>query len=167
MVLLAPCCGFSPVKRCGNQVNWYSNRIRYSKTTSTWAKQDSLVEDPKKKEYSQAWFQHFPFCSCILITESNAALANAALVLSSKNWKIYSTWGAASKNKSKKAWVCTFSLLPCRNRCRFSESDFLYAGAPTIENKIELKIQNTKVASAKVAFDIVRLISRGLKVEHL
>ena len=31
-----------------------------------------------------------------------------------------------------------------------------FAGAPTIENKIELKIQNTKVASTKVAFDTVR-----------
>ena len=36
---------------------------------------------------------------------SNAALANAALVLSSKNWKKYSRWGAASKNKSKKPWI--------------------------------------------------------------
>ena len=36
---------------------------------------------------------------------SNAALANAALVLSSKNWKKYSRWGAASKNKSKKPWA--------------------------------------------------------------
>ena len=34
---------------------------------------------------------------------SNAALANAALVLSSKNRKEYSRWGAASKNKSKKS----------------------------------------------------------------
>ena len=80
------------------------------------------------------------------------------LVLSSKNWKKYSRWGAASKNKSKKPWVCIFTLLPCRNRCRFSESGFLFAGAPTIENRIEQKIQNTKVASAKVAFDTVRQI---------
>ena len=36
---------------------------------------------------------------------SNAALANAALVLSSKNWKKYSRWGAASKNNSKKPWA--------------------------------------------------------------
>ena len=36
---------------------------------------------------------------------SNAALANAALVLSSQNWKKYSRWGAASKNKSKRPWV--------------------------------------------------------------
>ena len=35
---------------------------------------------------------------------SDAAVANAALVLSSKNWKQYSRWGAASKNKSKKPW---------------------------------------------------------------
>ena len=36
------------------------------------------------------------------------------------------------------------------------KADFLFAGAPTIENKIEQPIQNTKVASAKVAFDTVR-----------
>ena len=32
---------------------------------------------------------------------------------------------------------------------------FFSAGVPTIENRIEQKIQNTKVASAKVAFDTV------------
>ena len=32
-------------------------------------------------------------------------VSNAALVLSSKNWKKYSRWGAASKNKSKKPWA--------------------------------------------------------------
>ena len=36
------------------------------------------------------------------------------------------------------------------------KADFFFVGAPTIENKIEQKIQNTKVASAKVAFDTVR-----------
>ena len=36
---------------------------------------------------------------------SNAALAKTALVLSSKNRKKYSRWGAASNNKSKKPWV--------------------------------------------------------------
>ena len=35
-----------------------------------------------------------------------------------------------------------------------------FAGAPTIGNKIEFKIQNTKVASPKVAFDTVRLRGR-------
>ena len=35
------------------------------------------------------------------------------------------------------------------------KADFFFAGAPTIENKIEQKTQNTKVASAKVAFDTV------------
>ena len=38
----------------------------------------------------------------------------------------YSRWGVASKNKSKNPWVCIFTLLPCRNRCRFSESGFLF-----------------------------------------
>ena len=49
---------------------------------------------------------------------SNAALAKAALVLSSKNWKKYSRWGAASK----KIQNALGFLPPCGNRCRFSES---------------------------------------------
>ena len=36
--------------------------------------------------------------------------------------------------------------------------DFFFACAPTIENEIEQEIQDTKVASAKVAFDTVREI---------
>ena len=59
---------------------------------------------------------------------SNAALANAALVLSSKNWKKSPRRGAVSKNKSKKPWASIFTLSPCGkfagNRCRFSESGF-------------------------------------------
>ena len=58
---------------------------------------------------------------------SNAALANAALALSLKIWKNVSSWGAASKNKSKKPWVCIFTLLLCGNRCRFSESVILFS----------------------------------------
>ena len=34
----------------------------------------------------------------------------------------YSRWGAASKNKSKKPCAMIFTLSPCGNRCRFSES---------------------------------------------
>ena len=56
------------------------------------------------------------------------------------------------------------SLGPAFSRCRragidaaLAKADFFFAGAPTIENKIEQTIQNTKVASAKVAFDTVRL----------
>ena len=84
-----------------------------------------------------------------------------ALVLSAKNWKIFSRWGAASKNKSKKPWVL-FSLC-CRAGidAALVKADFFSAGVPTIENKIGQKIQNTKVASAKVAFDTVRLLEKG------
>ena len=57
---------------------------------------------------------------------SNAALANAALVLSSKNWKKYSRWGAASKNKSKNRWASIFTLSPCGKEFRFSESGILF-----------------------------------------
>ena len=73
----------------------------------------------------------------------------------------YSRWGAASKNKSQKPWACSFTLPPCGNRCRFSESALFSASAPTIENKIERKNQNTKVACAKVAFDTVRINLTG------
>ena len=86
---------------------------------------------------------------------SNAALANAALVLSSKNWKNYSRWGAALKNKSKKPWA---SISLCRRagiHAALVKADFFFGGAPTIENKIEQTFQNTKVASTKVAFDTV------------
>ena len=59
---------------------------------------------------------------------SNATLANAALMLSSKMEK-YSRWGPASKNKSKKPWAL----------CRRAECNLFFAGAPTIGNKIESK----------------------------
>ena len=33
----------------------------------------------------------------------------------------YSRWGAALKNKSKKPWASSFTLSPCRNRCRIGD----------------------------------------------
>ena len=89
---------------------------------------------------------------------SNAALANAALVPSSNNRKKYSRWGAASKIKSKKPWVFSrhAGIDAALVRC-----NLFFAGAPTIENKIEFKIQSTKVASAKVALDTVRVEGRN------
>ena len=43
------------------------------------------------------------------------------------------------------------------------KADFFFAGVPAVENKIEQKIEITKVASAKVAFDTVRkTISWGI-----
>ena len=54
------------------------------------------------------------------------------------------------------------SLGPAFSLCRRAgidaalvKADFFFAGVSTIENKIEQNIQNTKVASAKVAFDTV------------
>ena len=38
------------------------------------------------------------------------------------------------------------------------KADFFFAGVPSIEDKIEQEIRNTKVASAKVAFDTVRIL---------
>ena len=87
---------------------------------------------------------------------SNAALANAALVLSSKNWKNIRGRGQRRKINPK-------TLGPAFSLCHragidaaFAKVDFLFVGAPTIEKKIEQKNQNTKVASARVAFDTVR-----------
>ena len=68
----------------------------------------------------------------------------------------YSRWVAASK-KIQKGIRPTFSL--CRHvgiDAALAKADFFFAGAPTIKNKFEKQIQNTKVASAKVAFDTVR-----------
>ena len=54
---------------------------------------------------------------------SNAALANAALVLSSKIG-INIQDGGHCRNLSKKPCACIFTLSPCGNRCRFSGSEF-------------------------------------------
>ena len=81
---------------------------------------------------------------------SNAALANAALVLSSKNWKKYSRW-ARRRKINPKSLGSVFSLC-CRAGmdAALVKADFFFTGVPTIENKIEQKIQNTKVASATI-----------------
>ena len=62
----------------------------------------------------------------------------------------------ASNDKSK-------NLAPVSSLCNRAGTDaalvrthFIFAGAPTIKNKIEQNIQNTQVASAKVALDTVR-----------
>ena len=80
-----------------------------------------------------------------------------------KKLKKYSKWGAASNNKSKKPWVCIFALSPCGNRCRFSESGFLFRRR-TIENKIDQKIQTLRWRLAKVAFDTVQLFSEVVNI---
>ena len=90
---------------------------------------------------------------------SNAALANAALVLSSKNWENIRD-GVQRRKTNAKSLGPAFSL--CRRAgidAALAKADFLFAGAPTIENKIEQQIQNTKVASARVAFDTVRTMN--------
>ena len=50
-------------------------------------------------------------------------------------------------------------LPPCGNGCRFSESAICSSrGHPPSKIKLEFKIQNTKVAPAKVAFDTVQTV---------
>ena len=69
--------------------------------------------------------------------------------------------GGQHRKINPKSLAPTFSL--CRRAgidAALAKADFLFAGAPSIKNKIEQKIQNTKVASAKVAFATVR----GFKV---
>ena len=82
-------------------------------------------------------------------------VSNAALVLSSKIGKNIRDGGQHRKINPK-------SLGPAVPLCRrvgidaaLAKADFFFAGAPTIGNKIEQKIQNTKVSSTKVAFDTV------------
>ena len=81
------------------------------------------------KEKNHLTFRKIPYqsarASCPRV--SDAALANAALVLSSKNWKLYSRWGATSKNTSQKPWASISTLSLCGNRCRFSESATLFS----------------------------------------
>ena len=94
---------------------------------------------------------------------SNAASANADLVLSSKNRKTnLRNWGQRREvNRNKKT-------SPCGNRCHFSENiNFLFAGAPPIENKIEQKVQTLRWRVTKVAFDTVRgrTSSHGIGVQ--
>ena len=88
---------------------------------------------------------------------SNAALANAALVLSSKIGKNIQDGGQRRKINPK-SLGSVFSLC-CRRAgidAALVKADFFFAGVPTIEIKLNKKIKNTKVASAKVAFDTVR-----------
>ena len=62
--------------------------------------------------------------------------------------------GGSIEQKNPKSLGPPFSL--CRHAgidAALAKPDFFFAGAPTIENKIEQKTQNTKVPSAKVAFD--------------
>ena len=73
-----------------------------------------------------------------------------------KNLKKISEMGGSVEKTNAKSLGPAFSL--CRRAgidAALAKADFFFAGAPTIENKIEQKIQNTKVASAKVAFDTV------------
>ena len=73
--------------------------------------------------------------------------------------KKHSRWGASSKNKSKKPWAS------CRGAgidAALVRVQFVLRGYTHDENDIEFKIQNTKVASAKVAFDTVRFFRNTL-----
>ena len=80
--------------------------------------------------------------------------------------QVYFRWWVERRKINPESLGSVFS--PC---CRagidaaLAKADFFFAGAPTIENKIEQKNQNTKVASAKVAFDTVR--ESGQKGEAL
>ena len=54
------------------------------------------------------------------------------LVLSSKNWKTYSRWGAVSKINPKSLGLHFHSVAVRQYRCRFSESaDFSFSQAST------------------------------------
>ena len=93
----------------------------------------------------------------------NAALAkNAALVLSSKDWMNIQA-GLQRRKINSKRLGSVFSLC-CRARIDAALvrvlfeflSFFVFASAPIIENQVKQKVQKSKVASAKVAFDNFR-----------
>ena len=90
---------------------------------------------------------------------SNAALASPASVLSSKKFgKIYSGWGAVPRNRSK-ALGPSFYSAAVRVDAALAKSEFLQVYPPA-RIKCFKNIKNTKVASAEVAFDIVRMLMR-------
>ena len=77
---------------------------------------------------------------------SNAALANAALVLSSKNWKNIQNEGQRQKINPKS--LGSVVSLCCRAGidAALVKADFFFAGAgvPTIEDKIEQKFKTLR-----------------------
>ena len=77
-------------------------------------------------------------------------LANITLVLSSKDWKHIQDEGQRQKIIPKSHGP-VFSL--CRSADAALVRAHFFAGAPTIEDKIVQKSQNTK-ASVKVAVDL-------------
>ena len=86
---------------------------------------------------------------------SNAALANAALVLSSKIGKNIRDGGQHRKINPKSLGPAFLLWRRAGIDAALAKADYFSAAAPTIGNKIEQTIQNTKVASTKVAFDTV------------
>ena len=98
--------------------------------------------------------------SCFDRRVSSAALATAALVLSSTNWK--NTQGnirGGGGNQSKKPWAGTFTCRRAGIDAALMRAQFFPQAHPTskMKNEIEQTVQNSKVASAKVALDTVRL----------
>ena len=95
---------------------------------------------------------------------SNASLANAALVLSSKNWKNLRDGGQRRKINPK-------SLGPAFSLCRhagidaaLAKADFFFASVATIENRIEQKNQTLRwrlTLSEMTIFDRALLCTPG------
>ena len=99
---------------------------------------------------------------------SNAALANGALANELENWRKYSRWGAALKNKSKKPRTSIFTLSRAGIDAGLVKEQFSFRrGAPPIENKFEPKNQTLRWRLAKVAFDIVQHLVSNLVAEPL
>ena len=95
----------------------------------------------------------------LFLKVSSAALANAALVLSSKVWtEMLKMGGAASEHKSEKPWAYISLHYHAGIEATLARAQFSFAGALTIEIKIEQNVLNTKVASAKEAFDTFQFL---------
>ena len=89
----------------------------------------------------------------------NAALSNAALVPSSKNWKNIRDGGQRRKKYLQNALGPGPAFCQCRRAgidAALVKVLFLFAGAPPIESKLEQRNQTLRWRLAKVASDTVQ-----------
>ena len=134
---------------------WSQVVIRSRSQTSGFPVADRSPSGAALKRYNQSQDQSSPTCHSGRV--SNAALANAASVLSSKIGKNIRD-GGQRRIINPKSLGSAFLL--CRRAgidAALVKTDFFFAGAPPIENqKSSQKIQTLRWHLAKVAFHTVQ-----------
>ena len=110
-------------------------QVKFWLTVGSASEHPNDCEQQNSTEQKKAWTVS-KNSNCKYRRVSNAALANPALVLSSKSWKKYSSRGCGAKKNQKSlgAW---------------DKAQFVFVGAPPIENKIKQKIQTLRWRLAK------------------